>query len=50
MVRQDLHLISTALMGSERTKPTGKGWKNLETDIKKTFLFGDTFLEFFEKR
>ena len=35
-------------MGSERAKLSGKGRKDLEMDIKKTSLFGDTE-EFFEK-
>ena len=29
-------------MGSERAKPSCKGWKDLETAIKKASLFGDT--------
>ena len=49
MVLQDLHLIRIALlMGSERATLSGKGWKDLEMDIKKTSSFGDTS-EFFEK-
>ena len=35
-------------MGSERAKLSGKDWKDLEMDIKKTSLFADTW-EFFEK-
>ena len=29
-------------MGSEKVELSGKGWKDLEMDIKKTSLFGDT--------
>ena len=29
-------------MNSERAKPPGKDWKDLEMDIKKTFWFRDT--------
>ena len=42
MPLQDLHLIWAALMGYEKAKLSGKGWKNLEMDIKKMSLFGDT--------
>ena len=35
-------------MGSERANLSGKGWKDLEMDIKKASLLGNT-LNFFEK-
>ena len=33
-------------MGPERMKPTGKGWKDLETDIKKLSCLETLFWNF----